>query len=180
MTVSTVKSVNITNIELLPSSPLVRKLGSKRVVFDKIALETTSIDEIGDIVLLGSVPSNAVILSIKIFNDDLDAHATPLLASDVGLYYSGKGGNQIANGKTSGTVIDADCFSSAITTLQAANVTGVELRFEADPIENIGDEAWAIGGLASDPGGLFYIGLTITAAAATAAAGDVVLVVEYI
>ncbi len=185
MTASTVKSVNVTNIENNPISALNRVNGIKKVIFDKKAVATTSIDEINDAIMFCPIPSNAVITSIKILNDDLDSHATPTLAVDCGLYYSGIGAGQIAAGKVSGDVIDQDAFASAITTLQAANTSGVEIRFEAGAgtagdIVDLYKEAWQIGALSSDIGGILYIGLKVTTVAATAAAGDIVMVVEYI
>ena len=174
---ATKKSVNIGNIESSPVSILNNKNARKKILLDQVACATTNVDNADDLILFGPIPSNAIITSIKLFNDDLDSHATPTLACDVGLYYSG-----IANtvGKVSGDVIDADCFGTAITTLQAANVLGVEVRFEAGDIVDIVKEAWEVGGLTADCGGSVYIGLDLTTAAATAAAGDIVLVVEYI
>lgn len=180
MTVSTVKSTLVTALEARPIALTDRKLGTVKTLLDKIAVATTSIDEVGDIILLAPLPSNAIITSIKIFNDDLDSHATPTLAADLGVYYSGLGGNQAITLKTSGTVVDANNISTAITTLQAANTSGVELRFEADDIVNITKELWEVAGLTSDCGGVLYLGLTMTAAAATAAAGDIVILVQYI
>lgn len=180
MTASTVYSDNITNIVANPTVSLDKKIGVKKVMIDEIEVATTSIDEIGDVILLGLIPSNAVITSIKIFNDDLDSNGTPALAADVGLYYSGRGNKVAGVAKSLGTVVDADCFASAITSLQAAVVTGSEVRFEAANIDTIDKEAWAVAGLSADCGGQLAIGLTITTAAATAAAGGLKIVVEYL
>ena len=179
MTASTVKSANITNIEAATRVALDKKVGVKKVQIDQIAVATTSIDEVADIILIGIVPSNAIILDVKLLCDDLDSDATPALAVDVGLYYSGDG-TQAENGNDSGDAIDVDCFASAITTLQAAVVTPTSVRFEADNIVDIQKEAWDVGGLSADPGGNLYIGLKVTTEAATAAAGDIVMIVEYI
>lgn len=177
MAAGTKKSVNITNIETLPVSMLNKKVGVQKVMIDEVELATTNIDDIGDKILFGPIPSNAIIQSIGIVCDDLDSHATPTLAVDVGLYYSGPTNG---TGKTSGLVLDADCFATAVTTLQAAVVTPTEVRFEAANIDTIDLEAWEVGGLTSDCGGDLFIGLTVTAAAATAAAGGVKLIVRYI
>lgn len=179
MTASTKKSVNVTQIETAPLTELAKKAKSKKVLIDTVEAGTANVDEIGDIILFGPVPSNAVITSIKIFNDDLDSHSTPTLAADVGLYYSGKG-SQSGLGKVSGDVVDADCFATAITSLQAAVVLGSEVRFEVANIDGLGKEAWDIGGLSVDPGSDFYVGLTMTAAAATAAAGTISVQIEYL
>lgn len=177
MVATTVKSTNATNIEASPATTLDRKVygRSEIVILDKIAVATTSIDETGDAIMFGPIPSNAVITDVEIMNDDLDSNGTPALAVNVGLYYTGIGGNQVLDGNTSGTVIDADCFASAATTLQAATTTWQSLRFEADDIVDVTKEAWDVGALSADPGGLLYVGVAVTTAAATAAAGDVVM-----
>jgi len=180
MTASTVKSEAVTNIEANPITALDRKAGVLKTIVDQDAILTTSIDEVGDIMLFCPIPSNAVILDVSVLNDDLDSHSTPALAADVGLYYSGIGGTQALNGKTSGVVLDADCFASAVTTFQAAVTSWTSLRYEAANITTAEQEAWEIGGLSADPGGLFYVGITVTTQAATAAAGDIVVKVEYI
>ena len=177
MTASIVKSVSITNMIAKPIVVEDRKRGDSKVVIDKIAVATTSIDEVGDKIFLCAVPSNAIIHSIMLYNDDLDSHGTPTLAADVGLYYSGIGSGQDG---LADTVIDADCFATAITSLQAAVVIPSEVRFEVDDIVDIVKEAWEAGGLSTDPGGLFYIALTLTAVSATPAAGDIVIKVQYI
>lgn len=180
MAAGTKKSVNITNIETNPISVLHKKSAIRRIHIDEVELATTNTDDVGDIILCGVVPSNAVITGIKIFNDDLDAHATPTLAADVGLYYSGNGNIVSGAPKSSGDVLDADCFATAITTLQSANVSGVDVRFEASNIDTIDLEAWEVGGLSADCGGNLFIGFTLTAAAATGAAGGLKVMVEYL
>lgn len=177
MAAGTKKSVNITNIETKPIAMLNKKVAVQKVLIDEVELAATNIDDIGDVVLFGPIPSNAIIQSIGILNDDLDTHSTPTIAADVGLYYSGPTNGA---GKTSGLVLDADCFATAVTTLQSANVTPAEVRFEAANIDTIDLEAWEVGGLTADCGGDLFIGLTLTAAAATGAAGGVKLVVRYI
>jgi hypothetical protein len=179
MTASTVKSENVTNIEASPITALDRKKGRIKTIIDQDAIATTSIDEVGDLMLFCPIPSNAVILDVLHLNDDLDS-GTPDLAVNVGLYYSGIGGTQKLNGKTSGTVIDADCFASAATDLGAAVVSWNSWRFEADDIVDVKKEAWSVAGLSADPGGILYVGLAVTTAAATAVAGDVVVRVDYI
>lgn len=180
MTASTIKSENVTNIEATPITALDRKAGELKVHIDQDAIPTTSIDEVNDIMLFCPIPSNAVILDVELLCDDLDSNACPTLAVDVGLYYSGIGGTQLANGNTSGTAVDVDVFASAYTTLQAAKTIWTSVRFEADNIIDVKKEAWEAGGLTSDPGGLFFVGLKVTTQAATAAAGDIVMKVSYI
>lgn len=178
MTASTVSSENVANIAA--SSLLDSKQGVIKTIIDKKAVATTSIDEVGDKVLFGPIPSNAIILDVLVLADDLDSNGSPALAVDVGLAYSAIGGNQKSSNKTSGQAVDVDCFATAATTLQAAKVTWTSLRAEADDIVDIVKPAWEVAGLSEDCGGLLWVSLTVTTVAATAAAGDVVVRVDYI
>jgi hypothetical protein len=180
MTATTVNSDNVANVIAEPGVALDRKAGRLKVVIDTKTVATTSIDEVGDIVLFGPIPSNAVVLAVAVTNADLDSNATPLLTVDWGLYYSGIGGVQAATGKVHGTVVDADVFEAADTALQAAVKVPDNKRFVTDAVGDIVKEAWEAGGLSTDPGGLFYVGMTVAAVAATAAAGDVVVRIDYI
>lgn len=180
MTATTVYSEAVTNITASPVVALDRKKGRIKTIIDQDAVATTSIDEAGDITLFCPIPSNAVILDVLVMNDDLDSHGTPALEGDWGLYYSGIGGTQAADGNTIGTAIDANCFSDADAGLQAAVTSWESKRFDTDNITDVDLEAWQVGGLSSDPGGIFLIGFTVGTAAATAAAGDVVVRVDYI
>lgn len=180
MTATTVKSDNVTNITASPSVALDRKAGRIKTVIDQLAVATTSIDEIADTMLFCAIPTNAVILDVLTLNTDLDTHSTPLLAVDVGLVYSGIGGTQAKTGKTIGTAADVDLFAAADVTLQAAHTTWTSLRCEADSIADVKKEAWEAAGLAADPGGLFLVSVKVTAAAATAATGTLVVRVDYI
>lgn len=172
---ATVKSPLITNFEA-GTRPDAREFhGNVRTAMATDALGTGDIDDDDEFHLV-PVPMNARIVSIKVFNDDLDGHACPTLAANLGLYYGGDNGLDV----TRGDVIDEDCYATAITTLQAANTSGVELAFEVRDIANVGQEVWEDGGLSSNPGGFAYIGFKVSTAAATAAAGDVTLVVQYV
>lgn len=180
MTATTVNSNNVANVVATPRTALDRKSGRVKTIVDSATVATTSLDETGDIVLFGPIPSNAVILGVKVVNADLDSNGTPALTVDWGLYYSGIGGNQAFTGKTIGTVIDADVFEAADTALQAAVKVPDDKRLVTDAVGDIVKEAWEAGGLSSDPGGLFLVGMTVVTAAGTAAAGDVVVRIEYI
>jgi hypothetical protein len=166
----TTYSDTVTNLVANPPVPNSVSVqgGRVRTVKSTIALGTGDIDD-DDIIVMARVPSNAVIQSIRLFNDDLDAHTTPTLVADVGLY------------KPDGTVADRDCYASLITTLQSANTAGVELMFEARNINEVANKVWQDGDavLTTDPGGLLDIAITIETVAATAAAGDVTMIVEY-
>lgn len=181
MTASTVYGVQATLATASPRSVVDRKFkGFLQVTSDTIAVATTSIDEVGDIMLFtAGVPSNARIRSIVIRNSDLDTHSTPTLAVDVGAYYSGIGHSD--KSKAKGVVIDADAFASAVTTLQAENLVGVDVRIEAaSTIDETQMEVWEAAGLSADCGGEILIGLTVTTQAATAATGKIVVEVSYV
>lgn len=174
MTASTISSTAITN--KLANPPVYNTVAyekGKVVKFvGSIAIATTSLDETGDIVLLQEVPGQLRITSIKLFNDDLDS-GSPALAADLGIYK-----NPSADG-TSATVVDADAYASADTSLQAAVTVGTELAFEARNI-NVMGQTVAVDGAESEHNDPRYIGLTVTTAAGTAAAGDLSWVIEGI
>ena len=70
--------------------------------------------------MMAEVPSTAKIMSIKLYNDDLDSNGSPSLATNVGLY-NGTTKFTISGTTTEASaVIDEDCYATAITTLQAA------------------------------------------------------------
>jgi hypothetical protein len=177
MTASVAKSTRLTNLVADPQVVEASYLRQHpQEIVETIEVATTSIDEADDAVLVLPLPSNAVISSLVLFNDDLDSNGAPALAVDVGVY---NGPEKFVDTDGSATKyaayaeIDQDAFASAITTLQAANTAGVELRFEAANIDGIGKRLWEIAGLTSDPRRMLAVALTVTTQAATAAAGTV-------
>ena len=136
--------------------------GVKRVASGTIALAVADLG-VSDTVMLAPIPSNATITSIKLFNDDLDSGSTN--TADVGIY------------KEDLSVVDADAYASAITTLRSANTTGVEVAFEARDINKIGNKVWQDAGLSSDPALTYFVGIGFPAAGDTA--GDLSFVIEY-
>lgn len=162
MTASTVKSSKVTAYDTIPVDlqPAGKAGNALRAYCGSMEIATTSIDEAADIIRFDRIPSNFRITRLMIYNDDLDAHATPTLTADAGFYYP--------NG---GAVVDADGLASAITTLQAANTAGVNIAWEAHDIADLGKYAWQLAGLTSDPKVPLDVALTIANAAATAAAG---------
>mgnify|MGYP001408147715 FL=1 len=177
----TTKSIEITNMDTTPRtlSEVGSVHGKMRVWADTIAAGTGDIDN-DDIIMMAEVPSNAKVMSIKLYNDDLDGNGSPTLAANVGLY-NGATKYTIAGTETAAeAVIDEDCYATAITTLQAANTAGVEVAFEAKNVNAIANHAWEDGGLTEDPKVPLRIALTMSNVAATAAAGDITMVVTYI
>lgn len=179
MTASTVKSVNITNFESDPITVGHRQRGILKSTFDSDTVAITSVDETGDITLIGKIRSNASLVDVLVKCGKLDSHACPTLTLNVGFYYSGVGGNQALNGLTSGTVIDADAIATASTFAQADVNTWTSVYNKG--AGNTTKEVWELcSGLTEDPGGWFYIGLTVVTAAATDASDVVDIRIDYL
>ena len=165
-------NVNTTLVSNLLASPQVaspsRTLhGSKRVAMGTIALAAGDLSAT-DTVMLAPIPSNAAIVSIKLFNDDLDSGTTN--TCDVGVY-SESGGTFTAQ--------DDDAYASAITTFRGAVAgAGTDVTFEARAIEKHGQAVWEDAGLSADPGGYLFIGLLFDAAGDTG--GDLSFTIEYV
>ena len=141
--------------------------GRIRVAQGTVALATTDLDA-SDIVHLDVLPAEASIVRLWLAADDLDSNGTPTLAWNVGVY------------DTSGTVKDADAFASAVTLGQAATAL-TDYANEARNINEIGQKLYLDAGdtkASHDP--QYYISLTASTGAATAAAGDLSWVIEYV
>ena len=152
---ATAKGVEITRLDTTPRTLLEKgSVGTVKVFMDTIVAATTDIDD-DDIILLGEVPSNAKILSIKVFNDDLDSGSG--LATDVGVY----NGPIKTSSYAANAVIDRDAYATASGCLASASTTGTELAFEARNVSDISNFVWEDAGLSSDPGVPLRIALTI-------------------
>jgi hypothetical protein len=178
------KGIEITKLDATPRSLMEAESGAGkiRVFSDTIAAATTDIDD-DDIIYLSEVPSNSKVISIMLYNDDLDSNGSPALVTDVGLYNGGTKFNDTDSSTTAyaaGGLIDRNCYGTVMTTLQAANIAGVECRWETMNINTVANYAWEDAGLTSDPGVPLRIALTIETVAATAAAGDITMVVQYV
>ena len=147
-------------------SPVHQLHGSMRVACGTIALAAGDLSA-SDTVMLAPIPTNAAIVSIVLYNDDLDSGTTN--TCDVGLFTSD--GNVTAK--------DDDCYASAITDLRGAvGGVGTDVTFEARNINLLGQRVWEDAGQSSDPGGYLFIGLLFDAAGDTA--GDLSFVIEYV
>mgnify|MGYP003639688823 CR=1 FL=1 len=178
------KGIEITKLDATPRTLMDAGSGTgkMRVFMDTIAAGTGDIDD-NDIIYMAEVPSNSKIVSIMLYNDDLDTNGSPALATDVGLYNGGTKFNDTDASTTAYAaegLIDRDSYATAITTLQAANTSGVECAYEARNVNAVANYVWEDGGLTSDPGVPLRIALTMETAAATAAAGDITMVVTYV
>ncbi len=176
---ATTKSVNITQLDASPRLPLSAgsATGRHRVFMDTVSVVDDDFDADGDIVLLAEVPSNAKIMSIKLFNDALDGGTDSLV--NVGVY---NGGTQFVDGSTTHApdgLISEAAYGSVIATFQGAVVVGTELAFEARNITLTNNKVWEDAGLAADPKVPLRIGFTQTATVASAITGDVTVQITY-
>lgn len=122
---------------------------------ETVSLATTSLDEVNDVVLFLPVPMNCRIVAVWGTNADLDSNGTPLLAANV----------ICRTVDSSGTATDQSLGALA-TKLQATT----------------SDNAWMFTPNYTVPqnaSGYGHVGIKITAAAATAAAGNLTLAVLY-
>jgi hypothetical protein len=140
--------------------------GSMRVAAGTIALAAGDLSAT-DTVMLAQIPTNAAILSIVLYNDDLDSGTTN--TCDVGLY--------TADGEV--TAKDDDVYATAITDLRAAVTgAGTQVAFEARNVNLLGQQVWADAGDTTDPGGYYLVGLKFDAAGD--AAGDLSFIITYV
>ena len=177
---ATAKGVEITNLDATPRTTLEAASGGGklRVFMDTIAAGTGDLDN-DDIIVLAQVPSNAKLASIRIYNDDLDSGSSAEF--NVGLY-NGPQAYTISGSTTdAAAVIDEDCYASAVSQFQAAVTTApVELLAEARNINAIANFVWEDGGLSEDPKVPLRIAITMSATPGSAAAGDIMMVVQYV
>lgn len=164
MAVETVKSTAITNRD---SSP--RALSNPSLIKGMLveAVGMAAVDSaasIGSKYLLATVPSNA-----RLSNLLLSCTAITSAAGDIGVYKSTAEG---------GAVVDADFFASAqslATALANSDVTHESAVFGVDDVEK---PLWEALGLTEDPGIMYDIVVTLTAAAT--AAGTVAMKARYV
>lgn len=160
---TTKKSQTITDLD---AKPLVKQpprliSGRVRVAMGTVALVTGDLDA-NDIIVLTRLPTNAALLSLVLFNDDLGTSLT----LDVGLY------------ETDGTVKDVDAYASAYES-GTVSTAGVELLNEARDINNMGERIWQDAGDSTDPGGHYDIAATVVTSS-TPAAGDLSWRILYV
>ena len=156
------KTTAITNLDALSSKSAI--VGEKLHVVAG-TVELANGDSIGSIIRLLRIPSHAKLSSLELSSDAVTSGA-----ADIGLY------DIAANG---GAAVDVDRFGSAVSIATAQDKTNV--LHEADPTEIsstcAGQRLWQRLGLTSDPGKVYDVALTLTAAAG--AAGTVGLMARY-
>ncbi len=149
-------------------SPSYQLHGVTRTAQGTIELATSDIDD-NDVIHLMPIAVGASITSIKLAADDMDSGGSPTLTFNVGLYTTA----------STPVVKDEDCYSTAITLGQAATAF-TEYAFEVRNINVCGQRVWEDAGETTDPGGQYYLSLTVQAAADTAVAGDLSFIVQYV
>ena len=118
-----------------------------------------------DSVIIGAVPVDAVISSLRFACDDLGTAGTV----DIGFYKRNADGTY--------TAVDADAIANNID-VNAAAVALTEYRFSVLNIDTIQKSAWELAGLSAKPAyGDLYIGLTTDTG--TTAVGTVSVMIDY-
>jgi hypothetical protein len=162
MAVVTISGTNVANLDAAP--PVVNDvtLMGARVRSQVETVEITNGDSIGSTYRLGRIPSNATVLSIRLYCDAITS-----AAADIGLYQTA------ANG---GAAVDADAYASAVS-LASASTTGVEVAFEQRNVDKVRNKVWNDAGLAADS--IRHYDLVATLTAAATATGTLSAVIHY-
>lgn len=151
MAVVNVKGAAITQLDAtpptLPNSRLSR--GGVRESIDVATV--TNGDSIASTYRLCRVPSTARISQIL-----LSCPAITTCAGDVGLYRTAADG---------GAVVDADFFGSAVSLASALSNSDVTRESAVITVDKIGQPLWQQLGLSADPGVMYDVTVTLTAAA---------------
>lgn len=170
MAVVTVKSTAITNRDATP-----RTINNPASVQGTLqgffaTAEAANGDSIASKYIMGQIPSNAYGELVKLYCDAITSGA-----ADIGLYRTTVDG---------GAVVDVDFYASA-QSIASAITTGTEVQHEADATDagagfglaDLEKPLWQRLGLSADPGVMYDVVVTLTAA--TTAAGTVALRVQY-
>ena len=160
--------------------------GTMKCSIDNIAAVAAEVAN-GDVLMLAKVPSWGVPMSIKVWNDEIDSNGSPTLTGEVGLY-NGPVPYYIGTTKTDAeAVLDIDCLcdeGELTAAILGANNKGTEVfDLESNTLvtaDKLDQQFWQWAGLSEDPQADFYVAITFNAANATAAAGDVGMVVQYL
>jgi hypothetical protein len=157
---ATVYSDFMTNLNAGTSNPMGVAGIQKKIMAHYAAAGAITLN---DVVAMFPISVDAVITSVRFASDDLGT--TGLL--HVGFHKVD--GTTAVNNDAIGTSIDVKADAVAIT----------EIRYETLDINTIGQKAWELAGLSARPDYDEFL-VTVTAAEATTAAGDFILIVEYV
>ena len=171
-------NMNSTEIANTWATPQVHNMprndhGRIRIKQGSVEVTGTSFDADGDTVRLCELPTNASVISIKLAVDDIDSGTNT--AFNVGLYQRG-------TATAPGTLIDEDCYASALTYGQTAQaLTEIMLEAAATNIDNIGQMVYldADATATSDPATLYELVLTQTATVGGVSTGTYAYQVMY-
>lgn len=182
----TTKTTALTNSQADEAQYVAARLQAGKTVSAKDShAYTTGELEAADVLITNiEIPSNAVVEEILVYNDDLDSNGTPTLATDYGLAAAKDFTSVTSSTETKHSeddVLDADLFVDGDTTLQAATTKYTSLALDSATFgpDDAQKEVWELLGYDEDPHTKFRLCLTQATAAATAAAGDVALLVRY-
>lgn len=164
MAVVTTKSTAITNRDATPPSKGNLQQGPREVYEQVATVEVANGDSIASKLVFFSLPSSARLSALWLLCDAITS-----AAADFGIYRTTADG---------GAVVDADCFGSAVSIATAITV-GTNILHESGvlDISEIEQPLWQILGLTSDPGVMYDLVATLTAAAT--AAGTVSVRLQY-
>lgn len=164
MAVVTTKSTAITNRDATPPVKNGMQLGPRPVYEQVATVELANGDSIGSKLVLVSLPSNARMSALWLLCDAITSGA-----ADFGIYRTTADG---------GAVVDADVFGSAVSIATAITV-GTNILHESGvtDIAYIEKPLWQLLGLSADPGVMYDLVATLTAA--TTAAGTLSARVTY-
>lgn len=145
-----------------------------RVQVGDIAVTTAALDAIGSVIVYAQVTHKSIIDSILISNTDMDTHSTPTLAFNLGLYTYDFTTDTFTLASTVAAASLVACFASASTQFQAAAAL-TELSSSASNVRVVAKMATRVSDLLGDANinadRAYFIAATLTAAAATSAAG---------
>lgn len=181
----TTKSARLTNREDGIQQDARKVKGVLYTSQDNEAITTGEL-ELADTILFDIiVPSNGIHDGCYIYNDDLDSNGTPALVLDIGLYASEKFTSTTSGTETThaaDAVLDADLLVDGSTEGQSANTDWTKLVPDSATFgpEDAGKPYWELLGYDEDPKTNFRVGVNCQVAAATAAAGDLALKIQYI
>lgn len=158
--------------------------GTVKRAMDVEAIAAGELEAADRTIMSIDVPSNAILTGVFICNDALDSNGTPTLTVDVGAS-AAQDFKSVTSGTTSKHVeddlLDADLYVDGSTEAQSANTSWTRLAFDAATKgpDKAAQKVWEDLGYDEDPHVDIRISVTFAAAAATAAAGDLGLMVEY-
>jgi hypothetical protein len=163
MAVVTLKSTQITNRD---ATPVVKSTSvqQNKVLHARGAIAGGAADSIASKYVFCSIPSNAKPISVRLSTTGTGTVG----ATDIGVY------KDTLNG---GAVVDADLFTSA--KLLTTALDKFESIFESAVLTKINGEKplWELAGLTADPGIMYDVVATLTAA--VDAAHDMLLEIDY-